>query len=57
MEEMGQLPDIDSEIARWQTVLCQIDELQRELDKVRKIGTIVKEYRARVEDLDRRLEL
>jgi vacuolar-type H+-ATPase subunit D/Vma8 len=45
----------DAEIARFQEVLRQIDELQVEWDKVRRIGEIVKAFRARVEALDRRV--
>ena len=33
----------------------QIEELQNEFEKVRRIGEIVKQYRARVEALDRRI--
>jgi hypothetical protein len=45
----------DAEIARYQAILRQIDELQTEFDKMRRIGEIVKAYRARVEALDRRV--
>jgi hypothetical protein len=45
----------DAEIARFHEILRQIDELQTEFDKVRRIGEIVKAYRARVEALDRRV--
>lgn len=45
----------DAEIARFHDILRQIDELQTEFDKVRRIGEIVKAYRARVEALDRRV--
>ncbi|KAF2430389.1 hypothetical protein EJ08DRAFT_589195 [Tothia fuscella] len=45
----------DAEIARFHEILRQIDELQTEFDKVRRIGEIVKAYRARVEALDRRI--
>lgn len=45
----------DAEIARFHEILRQIDELQTEFDKVRRIGDIVKAYRARVEALDRRV--
>jgi hypothetical protein len=36
-------------------VLRQIDELQTEWDKLRRVGEIVKAFRARVEELDRRI--
>jgi hypothetical protein len=45
----------DAEIERFHEILRQIDELQTEFDKVRRIGEIVKGYRARVEALDRRV--
>ena len=45
----------DVEIARFREILRQIDELQMEFDKVRRIGEIVKGFRARVEALDRRI--
>ncbi|OCK89985.1 uncharacterized protein K441DRAFT_581645 [Cenococcum geophilum 1.58] len=45
----------DTEIARFREILKQIDELQVEFDKVRRIGEIVKGFRARVEHLERRI--
>lgn len=45
----------DAEIARLREILKQIDELQVEFDKVRRIGEIVKGFRARVEHLERRI--
>jgi len=45
----------DAEIARFREILKQIDELQVEFDKVRRIGEIVKGFRARVEHLERRI--
>ncbi|KAF2499798.1 hypothetical protein BU16DRAFT_453586 [Lophium mytilinum] len=45
----------DLEIARFREILRQIDELQVEFDKVRRIGEIVKGFRARVEHLERRI--
>lgn len=45
----------DAEIARFHEILRQIDELQVEFDKVRRIGEIVKAFRSRVEALDRRV--
>jgi len=44
----------DAEIARMHEILRQIDELQNEFEKIRRIGDIVKAFRARVEHLDRR---
>ncbi|KAF1996159.1 hypothetical protein P154DRAFT_443970 [Amniculicola lignicola CBS 123094] len=45
----------DAEIARFRALLREIDELQVEFDKVRRIGEIVKSFKARVETLERRL--
>ncbi|KAI9839712.1 MAG: hypothetical protein M1837_002059 [Sclerophora amabilis] len=45
----------DAEIARFHEILRQIDELEREFDKVRHIRDIVKGFRRRVETLDRRI--
>ena len=45
----------DAEIARMHEILRQIDELQTEFEKIRRIGDIVKAFRARVEHLDRRI--
>lgn len=45
----------DAEIARFRALLREIDELQVEFDKVRRIGEIVKGFKARVETLERRL--
>ncbi|KAJ4340659.1 hypothetical protein N0V87_002320 [Didymella glomerata] len=44
----------DAEIARFRSILREIDELQIEFDKVRRIGEIVKGFKARVDYLDRR---
>ncbi|KAF2190455.1 hypothetical protein K469DRAFT_733212 [Zopfia rhizophila CBS 207.26] len=45
----------DAEIARFRAILREIDELQVEFDKVRRIGEIVKGFKARVERLERRI--
>ncbi|KAF1835752.1 hypothetical protein BDW02DRAFT_578475 [Decorospora gaudefroyi] len=45
----------DAEIARFRAILREIDELQVEFDKVRRIGEIVKGFKSRVDRLDRRL--
>lgn len=45
----------DAEIARFRAILREIDELQVEFDKVRRIGEIVKGFKARVEQLERRI--
>ena len=44
----------DAEIARFHDILRQIDELEREFDKVRHIRDIVKGFRGRVSALERR---
>lgn len=46
----------DAEIARYRNIICQIDELETEFDKVRHIRDIVKGFRARVEGLERRVD-
>ncbi|GAB7359974.1 hypothetical protein MBLNU230_g7498t1 [Neophaeotheca triangularis] len=45
----------DAEIARFRAILQQIDELENEFDKVRRIREIVRQFRARVEALERRV--
>ncbi|KAF2839780.1 hypothetical protein M501DRAFT_932900 [Patellaria atrata CBS 101060] len=45
----------DAEIRRFHNILRQIDELEIEFDKIRRIGEIVKGFRARVEALDQRI--
>jgi hypothetical protein len=45
----------DAEIARFRAILREIDELQTEFDKVRRIGEIVKGFKSRVDRLDRRI--
>ncbi|KAH6870673.1 uncharacterized protein J4E88_005918 [Alternaria novae-zelandiae] len=45
----------DAEIARFRAILREIDELQVEFDKVRRIGEIVKGFKSRVDRLDRRI--
>ncbi|KAI9670916.1 MAG: hypothetical protein M1817_003801 [Caeruleum heppii] len=45
----------DAEIARFHAILRQIDELEREFDKVRHIRDIVKGFRGRVETLERKM--
>ena len=45
----------DAEIARFRAIIREIDELQVEFDKVRRIGEIVKGFKSRVERLERRV--
>ena len=45
----------DNEIARFRAILHQIDELETEFDKIKRIREIVRGFRARVEHLDRRI--
>lgn len=52
---MNAIQVADAEIARFREILRQIDELEREFDKVRHIRDIVKGFKARVEALERRV--
>ncbi|KAJ8610728.1 hypothetical protein MRB53_038370 [Persea americana] len=45
----------DNEIARFRTLLQQIDELEMECDKIKRIREIVRSFRSRVEHIERRL--
>ena len=45
----------DAEIARFRAILHQIDELETEFDKIRRLREIVRSFRARVEALDKRV--
>lgn len=45
----------DHEIARFRAILHQIDDLEAEFDKIKRIRDIVRSFRARVEQLDRRI--
>lgn len=45
----------DNEIARFRHILQQIDELEMEFDKIKRIREIVRGFRARVEHLERRI--
>ncbi|EMC94374.1 hypothetical protein BAUCODRAFT_35581 [Baudoinia panamericana UAMH 10762] len=45
----------DAGIARFHAILRQIDELNTEFDKIKRIREIVRGFRARVEQLGRRL--
>jgi len=45
----------DAEIARFRAILRQIDELETEFDKIKRIREIVRGFRARVEEMERRL--
>lgn len=44
----------DAEIARFRAIIQQIDELETEFDKIRRIREIVRAFRARVDALERR---
>jgi archaellum component FlaC len=46
----------DSEIARLNDIMRQMDELEDELDRIKHIKEIVRGYRQRVEQLERSLE-
>lgn len=45
----------DNEIARFRAILQNIDELELEFDKIKRIREIVRGFRARVEQLERRI--
>lgn len=45
----------DAEIARFRALLRQIDELENEFEKIKRIREIVRSFRARVEAMDRRI--
>ena len=45
----------DHEIARFRQILRQIDELETEFDKIKRIREMVRGYRARVEQMEARL--
>ena len=45
----------DTEIARFHDIIQQIDELEREFDKVRHLRDIIKGFKSRVEGLERKV--
>ena len=45
----------DAEIARFRAILQQIDDLETEFEKIKRIREIVRTFRARVEQMERRL--
>lgn len=45
----------DREIARFRALLQQIDDLETEFDKIKRIREIVRGFRARVEQMEARL--
>lgn len=50
------IQDADAEIVRMRRIMAQIDVLEGEFDKVRKIRDVIKELRKRVDELDRRMD-
>jgi hypothetical protein len=52
---MSAMEAADAEIKRFREVLRQIEELEGEFEKVRRVGEIVKGWRGRVEGLEGRL--
>ncbi|KAK6072714.1 hypothetical protein SCUP234_02902 [Seiridium cupressi] len=50
------IDNADAEIARFNAIMQQIDELELDFDRIRHIRDIVRGYRQRVEELDRELE-
>ncbi|KAI0105645.1 hypothetical protein GGR51DRAFT_180263 [Nemania sp. FL0031] len=56
-DRAGNLVDnADAEIARFQDIMSQIDELEVDFDRIAHIRDIVRDYRYRVEQLERELE-
>ncbi|KAI2605202.1 uncharacterized protein GGS25DRAFT_420885 [Hypoxylon fragiforme] len=56
-DHAGNLVDnADAEIARFQGIMAQIDELELDFDRIAHIRDIVRDYRQRVEALERELE-
>ncbi|KAI1124263.1 hypothetical protein F5Y10DRAFT_269251 [Nemania abortiva] len=56
-DRAGNLVDnADAEIARFQDIMSQIDELEVDFDRIAHIRDIVRDYRHRVEQLERELE-
>ncbi|KAI0385042.1 hypothetical protein F5Y04DRAFT_204201 [Hypomontagnella monticulosa] len=56
-DHAGNLVDnADAEIARFQNIMAQIDELELDFDRIAHIRDIVRDYRQRVENLERELE-
>lgn len=56
-DRAGHLVDnADAEIARFQDIMSQIDELEVDFDRIAHIRDIVRDYRQRVEQLERELE-
>ncbi|KAF2116545.1 hypothetical protein BDV96DRAFT_490781 [Lophiotrema nucula] len=49
------IQNAQAQIDRFHAILREIDELQVEFDKVRRIGEIVKGFKSRVERLERRI--
>ena len=45
----------DAEIARFRAILQQIDELENEFEKIKRIREIVRGFKGRVEEMERRL--
>lgn len=45
----------DQEIARFRALLQQIDELETEFEKIKRIREIVRGFRSRVEQMEARL--
>jgi hypothetical protein len=46
----------DAEIARLNEIMRQIDELEDDFDRIKHIRDIVRGYRQRVEEMERRME-
>ncbi|KAK4192522.1 hypothetical protein QBC35DRAFT_225960 [Podospora australis] len=56
-DRAGNLIDnADAEIARYHSLMAQIDELELDFDRIAHIRDIVRDYRRRAEELERELE-
>ncbi|KAF4977426.1 hypothetical protein FZEAL_6038 [Fusarium zealandicum] len=55
-EADGTIAGADAEIARYTEILHQLDELEVDFDRIAHIKQIVKDYRSRVEGLERDLD-
>jgi hypothetical protein len=45
----------DEEMARFRQMMAQIDQLENEFEKIKRIREIVRSWRTRVEEMERRL--
>lgn len=50
------IQNADAQITRMRRIIAEIDALEDEFDKIKHIRDVVKRYKARVDDLDARLD-